>query len=124
MGKSILQYGKASWRIIWCNKASGIGDALLKEKPNNIEEARLTQIRKKVVSTIRLTIAPEIKYHYLKETDPTEVLEKLQTIYASKSLTNKHCLRWELYQLFKDEDATMQDNFLIQQVGVLIVECG
>ena len=89
----------------------GIDDALLlKEKPNNVEAARWTQMRKKAVSTIRLAIAPEIKYHYLKETDPGELLEKLQSVYASKSLTNKLCLRWEFYQLMKDEDTTMQDH--------------
>ena len=31
-------------------------------------------------------------------------------VYAYKSLTNKLCLRWELYQLMKDEDTTMQDH--------------
>ena len=71
----------------------GIDDALLKERPNNIEEEKWTQMRKKAVSTIRLAIAPEIKCHYLKETDLGELLEKLQTVYASKSLTNKRFLR-------------------------------
>ena len=71
---------------IWKNSVEdflvqqGIDDALLKEKPNNVEEARWTQMRKKAVSTIRLAIALEIKYHYLKETDPGELLEKLQTV--------------------------------------------
>ena len=88
----------------------GIDDALLKERPIHIDEAKWTQIRKKAVSTIRLAIAPEIKYNYLKETNPGELLEKLQTVYASKSLTNKLCLRWELYQLMKDEDTSMQDH--------------
>ena len=59
----------------------GIDDALLKERPNNIEEEKWTQIRKKVVSTILPAITPEIKYHYLKETDPGELLEKLQIVY-------------------------------------------
>lgn len=44
----------------------------------------------------------EIKNHNLKDTDPGELLEKLQTVYASKSLTNKLCLRWEVYQIMKD----------------------
>lgn len=42
---------------------------------------------------IRLSLAPEIKYHRLKEIDLGELLEKLQTVYASESLTNKLCLR-------------------------------
>ena len=88
----------------------GIDDALMKERPNNIEEAKWTQMRKKEVSTIQLAIAPEIKYHYLKQTDPGELLEKLQMVYASKSLTKKLCLRWEMYQLMKDKDTTIQDH--------------
>ena len=60
-----------------------------------------------------LVIAPEIKYHNLKETDPDELLEKLQTVYASKSQTNKLRLRWELYQLMKDEGTTIQDHINI-----------
>ena len=67
-------------------------------------------MRKKALSIIRLSLAPEIKYPYLKVIDPGELLEKLQIVYAFKSLTNKLCLRWELYQLMKDEDTTMQDH--------------
>ena len=67
-------------------------------------------MRKKAVSTIRLAIALEIKYHYLKETDLGELQEKLQTVYASKSLTKKLCLRWEFYQLMKDENTTVQEH--------------
>ena len=31
-------------------------------------------------------------------------------MYASKSLTSKLCLRWELYQLMKEDDTSMQDH--------------
>ena len=43
-------------------------------------------MKKKVVSTIRLAVAPKIKYNYLKETDPGVLLEKPQAVYASKNL--------------------------------------
>ena len=39
----------------------GIDDTLEKEKPNNIEEGKMDTMKDKVISTIRLTIAPEIK---------------------------------------------------------------
>ena len=58
-----------------------------------MDEGKWVAMKKKVVSTIRLAIATEIKYNYLKETDPDVLLEKLQAVYASKSLTNKLCLR-------------------------------
>ena len=67
-------------------------------------------MRKKAVSTIRLAIAPKIKHNYLKETDPSVLLEKLQAVFASKSLTIKLYQRWELYLLMKYDDKSMQDH--------------
>ena len=72
-----------------------------KERPNNFDKGGKHN---------PAAIALELKYNYLKEIDPGELLEKLQTMYASKSLTNKLCLRLKLYQLMKDEDTTMQDH--------------
>ena len=74
----------------------GIEDALEKSKPTTMDEGKRVTMAKKAVSTIRLAIAPKIKYNYLMETDPDVLLEKLQKVYASKSLTKKLCLRWEL----------------------------
>jgi len=88
----------------------GIDEALSKNKPSTMDEGKWMAMKKKAVSSIRLAIALEIKYNYLDETDPGELLEKLQAVYASKSLTNKLCLRWELYQLMKEEDTSMQDH--------------
>ena len=75
----------------------GIDDALEKSKPTTMDEGKWVAMKKKAVSTIRLAIAPEIKYNYLMEIDPGMLLEKLQKVYASKSFTNKLCLRWKLY---------------------------
>lgn len=46
-------------------------------------------MKKKVMSTMWLAITPEIKYNYLKEIDPSVLLNMLQAMYVSKSLTNK-----------------------------------
>lgn len=59
------------------------------------------------MSTIRHTITPKIKYNYMKEMDLDVLLEKLQVVYASKSLPTK--FRWELYQLMKENDTNIQD---------------
>lgn len=40
-----------------------------KEGSNHIEEGKWTSMKKKAISTIRLAVAPKIKYHYLKETE-------------------------------------------------------
>lgn len=84
--------------------------ALEDEKPSNLDEAVWATKKKKAVSTIRLAIATEIKYNFLMETDPKALLEKLQSIYASKSLTNRLCLRWELYQLKMESGTNLQNH--------------
>ena len=61
------------------------------------------------VSTIWLAFAPEIK-HVLKETTPKALWEKLENIYASKSLTNRLCLKMELYQLKMEMGGDLHDH--------------
>ena len=97
MERSILLFGKSTiedWLV-----QQYLDMALEEKKPDNLNVAAWASKKKKTVSTIRLAIAPEIKYNFLTETDPRALLPKLQGIYASKSLTNRLCLRWELYQL-------------------------
>ena len=62
--------------------------ALEEKKPDNLNVTAWASKKKKAVSTTRLAIAPEIKYNFLMETDPRVLLQKLQGIYVSKSLTN------------------------------------
>ena len=57
------------------------------ERPTSINETEWTKIQKRVVSMIQLALAPEIKHNVLKETTPKALLEKLENIYAPKSLT-------------------------------------
>ena len=42
----------------------GIDDALEKTKPTTMDEEKWVAMKKKAVSTIRLAIAPKIKYNY------------------------------------------------------------
>ena len=81
---------------------------LRRASPQQLDEGKWVAMKKKAVSTIRLAIAPKIEYNYLMETDPGVLLEKLQKVYASKSLTKEFCLRWELCQLIKEDDTSMQ----------------
>ena len=87
-----------------------IDDALERKKEISMDEGKWVAMRKKVVNTIWLAIASKINYSYLMETDPSMFFEKLFSVYASKSLTNKFCLRWELYQVMKEDDTSMQSH--------------
>ena len=75
----------------------GLDQALEDEMLTSINETEWTKIQRRVVSTIRLALALEIKHNMLKETTLKALWEKLENIYASKLLTNHLCLKMELY---------------------------
>ncbi|KAH1255401.1 Retrovirus-related Pol polyprotein from transposon TNT 1-94 [Glycine max] len=77
----------------------GLDQTLENESLTSIKEIEWTKIQRRVVSTIWLVLAPEIKYSVLKETTPKTLWKKLENIYASKSLINRLYLKMELYQL-------------------------
>jgi len=78
----------------------GLDQTLENESLTSIKEIEWTKIQRRVVSTIWLVLAPEIKYSVLKETTPKTLWKKLENIYASKSLINRLYLKMELYQLW------------------------
>lgn len=88
----------------------GLDQALEEEKPATMNASEWSKIQRKAVSTIRLALAPEIKYNVLKETTPKALWEKLESIYASKSLTNRLCLKMELYQLKMEMGGNLHDH--------------
>nr|KYP53542.1 Retrovirus-related Pol polyprotein from transposon TNT 1-94 [Cajanus cajan] len=107
--------GKTNFMIWQCTVQDilvqqGLDQALEDEKPSNINEREWSQIQKKAVSTIRLALTPEIKCNVLKETTPKALWEKLESIYASKSLTNRLCLKMELYQLKMEIGENLHDH--------------
>jgi len=73
-------------------------------------ETEWTKIQRRVVSTIRLAIALEIKHNVLKETTSKALWEKLENIYASKSLTNHLCLQMELYKFKMEMRGDLHDH--------------
>ncbi|GKV04508.1 hypothetical protein SLEP1_g16660 [Rubroshorea leprosula] len=77
----------------------GLDAALEETKPVEVRDSDWSTIQKKAASQIRLALAPEVKYNVLSKTTPIGMWRKLEEIYASKSLTNRLCLKMELYQL-------------------------
>ncbi|GKE28492.1 retrovirus-related pol polyprotein from transposon TNT 1-94 [Tanacetum coccineum] len=63
----------------------GIDEALEEKKPVEMKDDVWKTMQKKASSTIRLALAPEIKYSVLKEKTPKDIWDKLTNIYASKS---------------------------------------
>ena len=88
----------------------GLDQALEDERATSINETEWTKIQRRIVSTIQLALAPEIKHNVLKETTSKALWEKLENIYASKSLTNRLCLKMELYQLKMEMGGDLYDH--------------
>ncbi|VFQ59821.1 unnamed protein product [Cuscuta campestris] len=88
----------------------GLDQALEEEKPTSMSEREWSKIQRRAINTIRLALAPEIKFSVLKETTPKALWDKLESIYASKSLTNRLCLKMELYSLKMEEGGNLHDH--------------
>lgn len=72
--------------------------ALFGKKPEGPLDANWKQLEAQTVGTIWLFLADEITYHVMDVESSTEVWEKLESRYMSKSLTNKLHLKQRLYR--------------------------
>ena len=68
------------------------------------------ELKARVVSTIHLCLASEIKYSVLNEKSLSALCQKLEKIYMSKSLTNKLYLKKQLYGLKMSEGSDIRDH--------------
>ncbi|GKA25491.1 hypothetical protein Tco_0711600 [Tanacetum coccineum] len=88
----------------------GIDEALEEKQPAELKDDVWKTMQKKASSTIRLALAPEIKYSVLKEKTLKDIWDKLMNIYASKSLTHRLFLKMELYSLKLEEGSNLHDH--------------
>ena len=88
----------------------GLDAALEEEKPIEMKDSQWKSIQRKATNSIRLALAPTIKYILLNETTLTEMWKKLEKIYASKSLTNHLSLKIDLYTLRMEEEDNLHDH--------------
>ena len=88
----------------------GLDIALENEKPSGMKDGDWSTIQRKAVSIIRLALAPQIKMTVLKETSSNVLWTKLESTYLSKSLTNRLCLKMDLYTLRMDESGNIYDH--------------
>ena len=62
------------------------------------------------VSTIRLSLAPELKYSVMDEKSPSKLWEKLEKFYIFKSLTNRLFMKKQLHELKMSEETDVRDH--------------
>ena len=80
------------------------------KKPEKMTDKEEEEMEMKSVSTIRLCLAPEVKYNVLNETSMVDSWKKLENMYMSKSLTSHLFLKKELYQLKMDDGTDIRDH--------------
>lgn len=102
----------------------GLYATLEEKKPTDVDDTKWKDMKLRAASTIRLALAPEIKYDVLEEDDPKNLWEKLTKTYHSKSLANKLFLKKDLFGLKLEEDGDLRDhlnrfNGLINQLNNL-----
>ncbi|KAK2969457.1 hypothetical protein RJ640_011354 [Escallonia rubra] len=105
----------------------GLLKPLLGKKPKSMDQDDWEELQAKAVSTIRLNLAPKVKYQVLTETSPTALWQKLEKIYKSKSLSKRLYLKKDLYQLRMDEGSDLGDhisefNRLVSQLSSIDVK--
>nr|GEV19280.1 retrovirus-related Pol polyprotein from transposon TNT 1-94 [Tanacetum cinerariifolium] len=91
-------------------RGHGIDEVLEEKQPAGMKDDVWKTMQKKASSTIRLALAPEIKYSVLKVKTPKDIWDKLTNIYASKSLTHRLFLKIELYSLELEEESNLHDH--------------
>ncbi|GJZ43680.1 hypothetical protein Tco_0590935 [Tanacetum coccineum] len=85
----------------------GIDEAFEEKQLAEMKDDVWKTMQKKASSTIRLALAPEIKYSVLKEKTPKDIWDKLTNIYASKSLTHRLFLNSNVDDAIKDEEQAL-----------------
>ena len=85
-----------------------------------MKDSEWKSIQRKATSTIKLALAPTIKYTVLNETTPMEMWKKLEEIYTQKSSTNCLSLKIDLYTLRMEKEGNLHINELNQLVCQLL----
>ena len=76
----------------------------------------------KATSTIQLCLADKVIYNVMDEEMATELWSRLETLYMTKSLSNKLCLKKQLCELHMNERTTVVEhlNFFNKVISELL----
>jgi len=80
------------------------------------------EIDLKAASTIQLCLADEVMYNVMDEETATGLWLRLETLYMTKSLSNKLCLKKQLCELHMNERTTVVEhlNFFNKVISELL----
>ncbi|CAA7032610.1 unnamed protein product [Microthlaspi erraticum] len=98
-------------------KQQGLWVALLKDKG---DAAAMTSLEEKAHATILLCLADDVIIEVSSETTAAGLWGKLESLYMTKSLTNKLLLKQRLFALRMDEGTQLRDH--LDQLNTLLLE--
>ncbi|KAK2992358.1 hypothetical protein RJ640_009869 [Escallonia rubra] len=99
----------------------GLLKPLLGNKPESMDHDDWEELQAKTVTTIQLNLSPKVKYQVLIETSPIAMLQKLEKIYISKSLSNRLYLKKDMYQLRMDEGSDLDVKLEKEDQAILLL---
>ena len=105
------------WALL---KQHGIWSPLSKTKYVGIDEAELAMLEEKAHSSILLCLADEVIIEVADEETIGGLWLKLESLYMTKSLTNKLLLKQRLFALRMKEGTSLKDH--LDQLNTLLME--
>ena len=91
-------------------KQQGIWTPLAGDRPEGMTDAEYAQQDEKAHSTILLSLADEVIYEVADEETAATLWLKLESLYMTKSLTNKLLLKQRLFSLRMKEGMPLKEH--------------
>ena len=102
----------------------GLNKASIGEKPHDMSNADWEDLDERAMSTIRLSMANEILSDILDEKTTKLMWKKLESLYMTKSLSNKLFMKKQLFRLMMSEGSDFMEhlnkfNMMITQLSTV-----
>ena len=90
----------------------GVAKALVgkTKKPYDMSNEDWNEIDEKALSAIRLCLVDDVLFNIMSETTAASLWTKLESLYMTKSLTNKMLLKRQLFTLCMKEGTKIYDH--------------
>ncbi|KAH0765169.1 hypothetical protein KY285_001040 [Solanum tuberosum] len=80
------------------------------KKPDSMNAEQWEELDEKTLSSIKLSLSKEVLREVIRETIAASLWLKLESLYMTKSLANKLCLKERLYTLRMSEGSSIQSH--------------
>ncbi|MFQ6660850.1 hypothetical protein Gotur_029216 [Gossypium turneri] len=89
---------------------TGLKKVVTRKKPENLNQTEWEELDEKALSTIHLCLANTVLQEVLMEKTSTVLWKRLETLYATKSLSNRLVLKQRLFTFRINEAELLRDH--------------